>query len=326
MRRPVFARGVLPLAAVVALGGACENDDPPMGGAGGTGGAPAAPMTAEPSAETKQLLTATGNYKTWSKFPDFSTPKRSPTHQNMFVVTYQNDVVARATATPLPDGAIIVKENFMGASDPTPMALTIMSKQGGAWYWVQSTPAGKVFLDDKGKPLEGKGVAMCTTCHTAANDSVIGRTFSGGGAMPAPKTADPSSETRQVWALLANYKTWPKFAENPSPKRSATHENMFVVSYHNQAVAQAITSKTLPLPDGALIVKENYAKADDSSPMALTIMHKQGGAWYWIKAMADGKVFLDDAGKAMEGKNVAMCTMCHKASTNDAVLTHNFKN
>lgn len=146
----------------------------------------------------------------------------------------------------------------------------------------------------------------------------------GGTPPPAPKTTDPSAETRALWSQMANYKSWTKFAENTTPKRSATHENMFVVTYHNQTVAQAITAKTLPLPDGSIIVKENMAQAADPSPMAITVMAKQGGGWYWIKAMPDGKVFLDDMSRPMEGKGVAMCTMCHKVEQNDGVFTHDF--
>ncbi len=44
-----------------------------------------------------------------------------------------------------------------------------------------------------------------------------------------------------------------------------------------------LKSKTLLLPDGALIVKQNNMKADES-PHALTIMSKRGGQWYWLEA------------------------------------------
>ena len=57
--------------------------------------------------------------------------------------------------------------------------------------------------------------------------------------------------------------------------------------------------------------------------MALTIMHKQGSDWYWCQVTPDGKVFVED-GTPLEGKNVTMCTNCHKAAANDAVLTHSF--
>jgi mono/diheme cytochrome c family protein len=54
------------------------------------------------------------------------------------------------------------------------MAITVMSKQNGSWYWLEATPDGKVIVDDmmdKGAPLEGKDVAMCVGCHTSAADN-----------------------------------------------------------------------------------------------------------------------------------------------------------
>jgi len=140
---------------------------------------------------------------------------------------------------------------------------------------------------------------------------------------PMPVLMPASAATKQVLALTAGYQSWSKFPENQSLKPSPTHKNMQVISYYNDAVGGSMTSGSLPLPDGALIVKENWAKADDPGPMALTIMHKQGGDWYWCQVTPDGQVFVED-GNALEGKNVAMCTNCHKSAANDAVLTHTF--
>jgi hypothetical protein len=68
---------------------------------------------------------------------------------------------------PLPDGSVLVKEAYMGADDADPMALTIMSKRSGSWYWAQVTPDGMLMLME-GMPLEGRNVEMCVSCHTAA--------------------------------------------------------------------------------------------------------------------------------------------------------------
>src|SRR5262245_10379990 len=81
--------------------------------------------------------------------------------------------------------------------------------------------------------------------------------------MMGPKTAEASAETKRVLGLTTGYKSWSKFAENQTPKPSVAHEGMFVVAYHNQVVAQALASKTLPLPDGSVIVKENMARPND---------------------------------------------------------------
>jgi hypothetical protein len=83
----------------------------------------------------------------------------------------------------------------------------------------------------------------------------------------------------------------------------------------------------LPLPEGAILVKENYMHATDPMPMALTVMSKQGGKWYWVEQMPDGSAVVDDAmGTPLEGTNVQMCIGCHSTqSANDDVYTHSFK-
>ncbi len=135
--------------------------------------------------------------------------------------------------------------------------------------------------------------------------------------------AAPSSDSQAVLAKVKDYASWPKFAENLEPKLSKAHMDMYVVTYHNDVVAAAIKSKTLPLPDGALIVKQNKMKADES-PHALTIMSKQGGKWYWLEASPDGMVMtMNDM--PQEGYDAPMCVKCHTdASNNDFMFTHSF--
>lgn len=133
----------------------------------------------------------------------------------------------------------------------------------------------------------------------------------------------PSADSQALFAKVADYATWPKFSENAEPKPSKAHMNMFVVTYHNDVVTAAIASHTLPLPDGAVIVKQNKMKPD-APPQSLTIMSKQGGKWYWLDATPDGHVVtINDM--AQEGFGAPMCTKCHDdASNNDFVFTHPF--
>ncbi|MBI5607904.1 MAG: hypothetical protein HY902_03385 [Deltaproteobacteria bacterium] len=150
----------------------------------------------------------------------------------------------------------------------------------------------------------------------------------GDTAMMMPQTQAPSAATAAILAKIKDYHSWPKFAENATPKLSQSHMKMWVVTYHNDVVTQAIANKTLPLPDGAILVKDNGMSADDPMPMP-TIMAKQGGQWYWIEATPDGKVVIDemmDKGKPLEGHDVKMCTGCHAAQKdkNDWIFVHDF--
>jgi len=158
----------------------------------------------------------------------------------------------------------------------------------------------------------------------------------GGGGKKAPatggtskemkmQTAEPSATTKEVLGQIAGYQSWPKFTENATPKQSKGHMNMFVLAFHNDVVTGALEAKTLPLPDGSIIVKQNMAKATDSAPMAITVMAKRGGKWHWSETTPDGKVVVME-GKALEGEDVGMCVNCHQQSEdNDFVVTHPIK-
>lgn len=148
----------------------------------------------------------------------------------------------------------------------------------------------------------------------------------GGGMMDMKMgMADPSAATAPVLAAAKDYASWPKFAENQTPNKSEGHMGMMVLAFHNKVVGDAIAAKTLPLPDGAVIVKEEMMGAD-AKPMSVTIMSKQGGEWYYVKASPDLMKVMTMNDMAMEGTSVGMCKDCHdNAADNDFVLTHKFK-
>lgn len=87
--------------------------------------------------------------------------------------------------------------------------------------------------------------------------------------------------------------------------------------YVNAAAFKAFKDKAGSLPDGAVIVKENYMA--DKKLAAVTVMYKkkgynpEGGDIMWLKYGPDMKILAE--GKA------AMCISCHaSAKANDFVL------
>jgi hypothetical protein len=148
---------------------------------------------------------------------------------------------------------------------------------------------------------------------------------SGSEGSSAPMLTEASAETRALWTDISGYESWSQFPEATELTQSATHSNMWVRSFYNETVGTAMEEGTVPLADGAIIVKENYMNKDDPAPMALTVMSKMGGEWYWVQGTPDGQVFVGPDGGAMEGKNVGMCVMCHSAAqANDYVMSHAF--
>jgi hypothetical protein len=128
-----------------------------------------------------------------------------------------------------------------------------------------------------------------------------------------------------VLAKTQGYARWPTFPENPQPTFSKQHFKMWVLAHYNEVVARAIQNKTLPLPEGATIVKDNFESANADKPTLISTMSKRGGRWYFVQSTPEGKVVVQD-GKPQAGYNLAGCTSCHsQASENDQIYTHEFK-
>jgi hypothetical protein len=97
---------------------------------------------------------------------------------------------------------------------------------------------------------------------------------------------------------------------------------MLLTTYLNQAAVEALNNKAGSMPDGAIIVKENYMP--DGTYDAMTVMYKVPGYnpdhnnWFFTKIGADGAV-------QAEGR-VEGCQACHSAQReNDYIYTGELK-
>jgi hypothetical protein len=110
-------------------------------------------------------ITETNPYLGWGYWPGHYGiyPGQSP--HGAFLKVYANPIALKAAreGKPMPNGAILVKENY-GKDKTTLMAVTPMYKvkgynpQAGDWFWAKYGPKGEVMA--AGKP---KG---CVTCHS----------------------------------------------------------------------------------------------------------------------------------------------------------------
>ena len=118
---------------------------------------------------------------------------------------------------------------------------------------------------------------------------------------------------QEAWEL------WPgkgEKYEGPPP------HGMLLTTYLNDAAFNALTSKAGSLPDGSIIVKENYTP--EGVLDATTVMYKVAeynpdhNDWFWTKVAADGTV-------QEEGK-VEGCQACHgQQRDNDYIWTSPLK-
>jgi hypothetical protein len=169
-------------------------------------------------------------------------------------------------------------------------------------------------------------IAACGSDDNGPGEGAAGSAGSGGAGDPPEESpftlGEPSSETREVLQEIVGYSSWSEFEATKARPVSEGHMNMFVQAYYNEVAGQAMQDGTLPLPDGSVLVKEAYMTASDAAPMALTIMSKRSGSWYWAQVTPDGDLMLMN-GMPLEGRNVEMCIGCHTsaASDNDLVAT-----
>lgn len=155
--------------------------------------------------------------------------------------------------------------------------------------------------------LIGVGLAVLTVaaCDTESEEN---------DDFPAPTSA-------AVWEHLQeeNYdQTWDLWPGTDELYVGSEPHGMLLSTYVNDAARQAISAKTGTMPEGAIVVKENYMP--DTTFDAITVMYKVDGYnpensdWFWLKVSPTGVV---DAEGRVEG-----CQNCHSAAAdNDFLFT-----
>ena len=129
----------------------------------------------------------------------------------------------------------------------------------------------------------------------------------------------PSGAALWDYLMAVNYaKSWSMWPGKSPFYPGAQPHGSLLVTYVNDSTYRAIEGKKGVLPDGAIVVKENYTP--DKKPAGLTVMYKvkdynpEAGDWFWAMYQPDGKI-------QAEGK-VQMCIDCHGAKKdNDYIMT-----
>lgn len=148
--------------------------------------------------------------------------------------------------------------------------------------------------------------------------------FRGGGGRGAAVTPTSSAlkpEGAAIWQYLKTtdytkkFKMWPgksSFYQGKEP------HGALLTTYVNIPALMAIAGKKGSLPEGSMIVKENYSS--EKQLKSITVMYKvygynpEAGDWFWAQYGPGGKV-------EVEGK-VDTCIKCHaENSNNDYIFT-----
>jgi hypothetical protein len=115
-----------------------------------------------------------------------------------------------------------------------------------------------------------------------------------------------------------DYHRWPMFPGTIAMYPGQPPHGAFLTTYVSDTTLKALENRPGPLPDGAILVKENYSP--EKKLAAVTVMYRKagynpaGGDWFWLKYASGGKILA-------EGR-VEGCINCHKAvADNDWIHT-----
>jgi hypothetical protein len=159
----------------------------------------------------------------------------------------------------------------------------------------------------------------------------LGWTFAAGTATAAaPQNADPDTTGAALWAHLraeAYQASWALYPGTTALYEGTEPHGMLLTTYVNEIAAAALGRDVDRLPDGAIVVKENYMPNGELA--AVTVMYKRAGYnpdhndWFFSKHLPDGSLDRAPNGMAMEGR-VPGCQACHSARReNDYLYTGN---
>ena len=117
-----------------------------------------------------------------------------------------------------------------------------------------------------------------------------------------------------------NYTTWDLWPNTSELFEGTEPHGAFVTVYISDEASDAIEDGAGVMPDGSMIVKENYNPEEEL--VAITVMYKvedydpEHNDWFWAKYSSNGTV-------EAEGK-VLSCIGCHEArKDNDYIFTGN---
>ncbi|MDX1674794.1 MAG: cytochrome P460 family protein [Longimicrobiales bacterium] len=119
----------------------------------------------------------------------------------------------------------------------------------------------------------------------------------------------PDTTAQAVWSYIheADYDGWQLWPGKGEQYEGTDPHGALLTTYLNETAYDALTNGSGPLPNGSIVIKENYMP--DGTLAAVTVMYSAAGYdaehndYFWAKYQADGSV--DAAGR------VNSCISCH---------------
>lgn len=133
---------------------------------------------------------------------------------------------------------------------------------------------------------------------------------------------EPGGAEVRAYLKQADYRTWKMWPGTEAFYKGELPHGAMLVTYVNDTAHKAIEGKTGSLPEGSMIVMENYSP--EKKLGAIVVMYKvkgynpEAGDWFWARYLASEKI--DGEGK------ISKCIKCHgDARDNDYIVNHPLK-
>jgi hypothetical protein len=145
----------------------------------------------------------------------------------------------------------------------------------------------------------------------------------------AVATAEPDTTGAAIWAHLQeeNYReNWSLWPGTEAFYQGGQPHGMLLTTYVNDAALGALKSGASAMPDGAIVVKENYMP--NQKLAAITVMYKSRGYnsehndWFFTKHLPSGELDqmeMNGMKMPMEGR-LPGCQNCHLAKRDNDYL------
>ena len=171
--------------------------------------------------------------------------------------------------------------------------------------------------------------ALAAAAGIACGDSAAEDTASASAAAAeqgmSQQAPGPDTTASGLWQYLQEVEyrdEWSLYPGKGELYEGQEPHGMLLTTYVNDPAHRAISGTSGRLPNGAVVIKENFKP--DSALAAITVMYKHEGYdaehndWYWVKYLPDGSV--DNGGKA--AGRVPGCINCHGGmADNDYIMT-----
>lgn len=135
---------------------------------------------------------------------------------------------------------------------------------------------------------------------------------------------EPSEHAEDLMDQIEDYEQWDHYAGLDTHFESGHPGDVWVIAYGNETGLEAVEQQQIPVPQGTVLVKEEYHEDGAEDPFAVTVMEKlsdEQGDWYWLKADPElQQVVEGPEGIALEGTEELGCINCHAAEEDNDFL------